>query len=183
MDFSLSALGVKEKKSVLFSGKEFQAKKLIELILKKEKNQHNISVLSDSSNYLPLMDSVVFVNSLSGLELNRLSLPELSEKIHSIEKNQKNKGILLFDSISSLLSFNPVNAVYSFLFFETRKAKELNYSVVCFVDERLHDEAVLLNIKEMMDYNFFFEFKGNKLFVELTALPFNSISKNFVFEV
>jgi len=187
MDFSFEALGIKEKKSVLFSGKSNQAKKLIELILEKHGNKNNIFVVFDPSNYFSSMNnSFVISNKYLGkkpVSLERISLPEISDKIHSVQMHPESKGILLFDSLSSMLSFNPSNAVYSFLFFESRKAKELNYSVVCFIDERLHDNAVLSNIKKIMDYNFFFEVKDNRLFIELTAFPFNSIKKNFVFEL
>jgi len=187
MDFSLDSLGIKEKKSVLFSGKSPQTKKLIELILKKEENKKNILVVFDPANYSPLMNNFFVVSrkafGKNSVVLDDYSLPEISYSIHSVEGNPESEGILLFDSISSMLSFNPSNAVYSFLFFETRKAKELNYSVFCFIDERLHDNAVLMNIKKMMDYDFFFEFKEKKLFIEQTAFPFNSITKNYAFEL
>ncbi|MBU2476930.1 hypothetical protein KKG83_05660 [Candidatus Micrarchaeota archaeon] len=188
MDFSLSALEIKEKKAVLFSGKSSQSKTLIELILKNQAKKENILVVFDPANYSPLMNSFFVISKKvfgkhSFVFDDYSSLPEISSLVHSIEGKKSSKGILLFDSLSSLLSFNPSNAVYSFLFFETRKAKELNYSVVCFVDERLHDNAVLNNIKKIMDYNFFFEVKEKKLFIEQTAFPFNSITKNFVFDL
>lgn len=180
MNFSLNALEVKEKKNILFSGKSNQTKKLIELILKKEENRKNILVLFDSSNYFSLMDNFTII---SKKDLDSFSLPVISSKIHETQRNPKHTGILLFDSVTSMLSFNPPNAVYSFLFFESRKAKEMNYSLVCFIEEKFHQEEVLENIKGMMDYNFFFEFKGKKLFIELTAFPFNSIRKNYSFDL
>ncbi|MFH1895092.1 MAG: hypothetical protein ABIJ74_00715 [archaeon] len=187
MDFSLEALGVKGRKTILFSGKAGQSKKLIESILIHYRGKKNVLVVFDPLNYSGLMaDSFVISKKTFGknsLNLESFSLPEISSAIHSVEGNKKSEGILLFDSLSSMLSFNPSNAVYSFMFFESRKAKELNYSVVCFIDERLHDNAVLNNIKKIMDFNFFFEVKDNRLFVELTAFPFNSISKNFVFDL
>jgi hypothetical protein len=188
MDFSLSALGIKENKSILFSGKSNQTKKLIELILKNHNKKENILVVFDPANYTPLMESS-FVVSRKAFGKNSVvfddysSLPEISSAIHAVEGKADNKGLLLFDSLSSMLSFNPSNAVYSFLFFETRKAKELNYSVVSFLDERLHDNAVLMNIKKIMDYNFFFEIREKRLFIEQTAFPFNSITKNFDFNL
>lgn len=187
MDFFFDALGVKPNSNIMFSGNSVKTKKLIELMLKKNKNKKNILVLFNPSNYSSLMDDF-FIISKYGLgkkavEVEGFSLSEISSSIHSVQGKKENKGILLFDSLSSLLSFNPSSAVYSFLFFETRKAKEMNYSVVCFIDERLHDNAVLMNIKRMMDYNFFFEIKEKKLFIELTAFPFNSVKKNFVFDL
>ncbi len=185
MDFSLESLGVKPKSAVLFSGKAGQSKKLIELILSKSRKE-NIVVLFDPLNFSNEMNDFFLVSrKCSGkncFELEDFSLPAVSAAIHSVEGKKSSSGILLIDSLSSLLSFNPSNAVYSFLFFESRKAKELNYSFVCFVDERMHDNAVIENIKQLMDYNFFFEFKEKKLFIELTAFPFNSLTKNFVFD-
>ncbi len=183
-----NSLGIKENKCILFSGKTNQAKNLIKLILKEHNDDKNIFVVFDPANYSPLMkDSLVIsTNSFKppSIELESTSsLPEITSAIHSVQGKPENKGILLIDSLSSMLSFNPSNAVYSFLFFESRKAKKLNYSFVCFIDERLHDNAVLINIKKMMDYNFFFEIKEKKLFIELTAFPFNSIRKNFVFDL
>jgi len=188
MDFSLGSLNIKKNKSVLFSGKSNQTKKLIKCILKKHQTKEDIFVVFDPSNHSSLMDASFVISGTSfgkkSVELESVSsLPEISSKIHSVEKNHNFKGILLFDSLSSILSFNPSNSVYSFIFFETRKAKKLNYSVICFIDERLHDEAVLLNIKKVMDYNFFFEIKANKLFIEQTAFPFNLIKQNFVFDL
>ncbi len=187
MAFSLSSLEIKENKSVLFSGRSFQAKKLIELILKEQKNQKNILVVLDPANYSSLMNDFFVVSKKAfgrnSVVVDDYCLSEISSAVHSVERKSDSKGILLFDSLSSLLSFNPSNAVYSFLFFESRKAKELNYSLIVFIDERLHDTAVLMNIKKIMDYNFFFEFKEKKLFIEKTAFPFNSIKKNYSFNV
>ncbi|PJA18449.1 MAG: hypothetical protein COX63_02210, partial [Candidatus Diapherotrites archaeon CG_4_10_14_0_2_um_filter_31_5] len=126
MDFSLNALGVNEKKNILFSGKTNQAKKLIELLLKKEENKKNVFVVFDPSNYFNVTQNFTVISKKS---LKDFSLTKISAQIHETQKNPNNKGILLFDSISSMISFNPVNAVYSFLFFESRKAKEMNYSL------------------------------------------------------
>ncbi len=183
MHFSLNALEIKEKKSILFSGKSSQAKKLIELMAKNHKNKENIFVVFDPANYSSSMEGSLIISNYSKESVNLNALPEISTKIHSVQGNKNSRGILLFDSISSMCSFNPVNAVYSFLFFETRKAKELNYSVVSFIDERMHEKEVLENIKNAMDYSFFFEFKEKKLFIEQTARPFSSVTKNFHFDL
>lgn len=123
----------------------------------------------DKLNLIDLYSSVINLPHSEKAIPSLNSLHSLSSLLDSLQSGKERK-VLFFDSLSTLLHFNPPNALYHFLFYENRKIKAKGNSIIYTVKEGIHDKKVLENTMHSMDY--FFRLKKEAGFFSLDSKPF-----------
>ncbi|MBU1120449.1 MAG: ATPase domain-containing protein [archaeon] len=124
---------------------------------------------SDKLNLVDLYSTVVNLSNSPKLISSLNSLHQLSSLIDSLQ-SKKERKILIFDSLSTLIHFNPPNALYHFLFYENRRIKARGNSIIYTIKEGIHDKGVMENIIHSMDCHF--KVKKEADYFSLDSKPF-----------
>jgi len=167
--------GIKSNEIIVYITSDVNYKELIKRAFslnfdfKKAMNSNNLIFIdcSSSNTSLQNQDSINGVVSISGPSaLNDLSLA-IKEVI---QKNPQKNIRVVFNSLSTLVLYNPKTSITKFIGLVGDRIKKINASALFLVEDGMHEKTLLASLEHLMDEVYYIQ-GGDSFSISSPKLP------------